>query len=85
LSSESATSKLAPSTAIDHRRASHAREQVREQLMREHPTAMLGQERTHAARRHQMPDQSRHVQQRPVGALYTPHPEFPSTSVQTGT
>ena len=58
----------------DTRPARAGREQVREQLIGEHPATMLGQEREHAPGRHQMPYQRRRIQQltiNPARPLHT--------------
>ena len=47
--------------------------QILELPVREHIQAMLGQEREHAARRHQMPDQSLRIQKLPISTFHTLH------------
>jgi hypothetical protein len=50
------------------------REKIGEQPVREHLAPMLGQERVHTARRHQMPHQRSSVQQLPIQIRSTLHP-----------
>ncbi len=56
------------------RPARRTREQIGEQLRREHLAAMLGQKREHAARRHQMPHQRRSVHQIRIDLASALHP-----------
>jgi hypothetical protein len=67
------------------RRAAAARgKQIRELRIGEHLPAMGGQEPEHAARRDQMPDQRRRVQQLPVCPLNTLHAQPPQPSQHPG-
>ena len=57
----------------DRRPAPPRREQVREILITEQLTAVRGQEREHAPRRDQMPDQRPRIQQLPIRPLFALH------------
>ena len=65
-SSDCSTITVAITSAGTDGRPRPDAEQIGEQLVREQPLAVLGQERVHRPGRHQMPDQRRRVQQLPV-------------------